>query len=84
MSVPLQASRLAEPVAHGTETPTANGLYCAEIYFGWKLLEWKDGAWFHTGGLSRWTAGIPKQWVGPMPEVMGGDPLPKAKLEFDL
>lgn len=71
-------------VPHGTETPTTNGLYCAEIYFGWKLLEWKDGAWFHMGGIGRWTAGIPKQWVGPMPEVIGGNPLPKATLEFDL
>lgn len=71
-------------VPHDTTTPTENGTYCAEVYFGWKLLDWKDGAWWHPGYVSRWTAGITKQWVGPMPAVIGDAPLPKATQEYDL
>ncbi len=33
--------------------PIENGSYAAEVYFGWKILEWRDGKWwtqgFHTG-----------------------------------
>lgn len=61
-------------------TPTVNGLYAAEIYFGWKLLEWKDGSWWHTELAGCWSAGDPVQWVGPLPERIGGKP----KQEFDL
>lgn len=68
-------------VPHGTETPTANGLYCAEIYFGWKLLEWRDGEWWFENGFAQWGGGTPLQWIGPMPERVGGK---KQQLEYDL
>lgn len=63
-----------------SNTPTVNGLYAAEIYFGWKLLEWKDGSWWHMELAGCWSAGDPVQWVGPLPERIGGKP----KQEFDL
>lgn len=55
-------------VAHGDGGPLENGIYVAEVYFGWKILEWKDGSWWHTQGTGRWTACSPVQWVGPLPE----------------
>lgn len=62
-------------IPHGTGKPVANGLYAVEVYFGWKLLEWRDGNWWHQSMSSRWTASEPKQWVGS---------LPSAKQEYDL
>jgi hypothetical protein len=29
------------------ERATEEGLYAVEIHFGWKLLEWHAGAWWH-------------------------------------
>jgi hypothetical protein len=60
--------------------PTVNGLYVVEIHFGWKLLEWYAGAWWHMAKVGRWMADDPVQWVGPLPERIGGKP----KLDFDL
>jgi hypothetical protein len=65
------------------KSPTQDGIYAAEIYSGWKLLEWKAGAWWHLGCVGRWTATQPVQWVGPMPACIGGTGAP-AKREFDL
>lgn len=61
--------------------PTKAGLYAAEIYFGWKLLEWHDGAWWHEAKVGRWMAADPVQWVGPLPERIG---MKKTSTEFDL
>lgn len=47
--------------------PTTNGTYAAEVYFGWKLLEFRDGDWWHLSLVGRWTACEPVQWVGPLP-----------------
>lgn len=71
-------------VPHGRGKPTENGLYVAEIYWGWKLLEFKDGEWWHTQCVGRWVSGDPVQWVGPLPEFR---PLPehdKPAAEYDL
>jgi len=62
--------------------PTEEGLYAVEIYFGWKLLEWKDGGWWHPALVGRWLAGDPIQWVGPLPERKNFTP--KADFQFDL
>lgn len=51
----------------GIGSPTHEGLYAVEIYHGWKLLEWHKGEWWHMERVGRWTAGIPAQWVGPLP-----------------
>jgi hypothetical protein len=59
--------------------PTMEGIYAAEVYFGWKLLEWKDGAWWHLALVGRWMAKDPVQWVGPLPERIG-----EKKQEYDL
>lgn len=66
------------------ERPAVNGLYAVEVYFGWKLLEWKDGEWWHTGGVGRWTASEEHQWVGPLPDRIGAKPAIPAKVEYDL
>lgn len=60
-----------------------NGLYAAEVYFGWKLLEFHDGEWWHQSAVGRWTACEPVQWVGPLPERKGPKPSPSPQ-EFDL
>lgn len=66
-----------------TGEPRQEGTYCCEVYFGWKLLEWKNGAWRVQGGIARWAAEAPKQWIGPLPELVRETP-PVRKLEFDL
>lgn len=63
--------------------PTSEGLYAAEVYFGWKLLHWRDGQWWHPEHTGRWTAGEPHQWVGPLPDRIGAKPAKPAQ-EFDL
>lgn len=67
----------------GTGTPTETGVYCAQVYYGWKLLEWKHDAWYLESGFVTWAAGDPVQWIGPMPALLPRE-LPKPKLEFDL
>jgi hypothetical protein len=49
------------------ERPEIEGLYVVEIHFGWKLLEWHAGAWWHIARVGRWMADDPVQWVGPLP-----------------
>lgn len=61
--------------------PTANGLYAVEIYYGWKLLEFKDGEWWHMDFIGRWSADEPLQWVGPLPVRRGQ---PTSKPDYDL
>jgi DNA-binding transcriptional MerR regulator len=56
----MAAARLATdlpPPGASRRKPDADGVYCAEIYHGWKLLEFKDGEWWHLDCVSRWTAG---------------------------
>jgi hypothetical protein len=69
---------------HLDGAPLLDGLYAAEICFGWKLLEFHDGQWWHMQKVGRWMADDPVQWVGPLPAPM----LIKGKKgeppEFDL
>lgn len=60
------------------QPPTENGLYAVEIHFGWKLLEYHDGAWWHEAKVGRWMADNPVQWVGPL------ERLKKPQKEYDL
>lgn len=93
MKVPLTTEKypsvrfdiaLSENMLHrmhaGTGRPTVEGIYAAEVYFGWKLLEWKDGAWWHLALVGRWTATKPVQWVGPLPQLTRQE----SKQEYDL
>jgi hypothetical protein len=66
---------------NGFDTPALEGVYAAEVYFGWKLLEFRDGSWWHMGKVGRWTASDPVQWVGPLPELMRAT---KSETEYDL
>jgi hypothetical protein len=75
----------------GTGTPEVDGLYVAEVYWGWRTLAWFSGVWnYHYDMTSPWAAGDPVQWIGPLPERLGGTtppPLiisPPPALEFDL
>lgn len=63
----------------GTAMPSRNGLYAVEIYHGWKLLEFKDGEWWHMDFIGRWSAGEPLQWLGPLPARRD-----RHKTEYDL
>lgn len=75
----------SERVSVATGEPLTNGVYAAEVYFGWKLLEWKDGEWWHVGCPGRWTATAPVQFVGPLPaRVCPEKPKAPAAQEFDL
>lgn len=75
---------------HGTGTPTEEGLYVAEVYWGWRTLSWRKGVWnYHHDQDSPWMAGDPVQWVGPLPERLGGAAPPPIlgqapKMEYDL
>lgn len=51
--------------------PTENGTYIAEVFYGWKVLEWYDGRWWHKELVGRWTASKPLQWIGPLPPLVG-------------
>lgn len=57
-------------IAAQTGAPTENGVYAAEVYFGWKILAWRDGEWWHESFVGRWTASEPVQWIGPFPELL--------------
>jgi len=63
--------------------PTENGEYAAEVYFGWKLLEWKDGHWHHVNS-GRWPLEV-VQWI-KLPECIYFEVQDKKDdaLEFDL
>lgn len=61
-----------------------NGTYAAEVFHGWKLLEWKDGAWWHLECTGRWEAGEPALWVGPLPPLMGQKGSETPARVFDL
>jgi len=76
-------------VKHGTGTPTETGVYCAQVYYGWRVLEWCAGRWCYDGGWAHWQAGEPVQWIGPLPERIGGATPPPIlgqdpKMEYDL
>lgn len=50
--------------------PTENGLYLTEVFYGWKVLQWHDGGWWHSELVGRWTATPPVQWIGPLPPLL--------------
>lgn len=65
----------------GTGRPTAPGLYAAEVFCGWKLLDWSADRGWHLAGVCGWNAGDPVQWVGPLPPRMKDQ---TSKQVFDL
>jgi len=74
-------------IPHGTGEPVEDGLYVCNIYYGWKILEWRDGRWrFEVHGL--WAGGEPYSWIGPLPEAeKPGSPKPVENsegMEWDL
>lgn len=73
----------AKPVSY-EGGPPENGIYAAEVYWGWKLLEFHNGDWWHLDRVARWMGGPIEQWVGPLPARIGNTPKRKPKPEFDL
>lgn len=72
-----------------TGKPAIEGTYVAEVYHGWRVLEWCAGRWCYDGGWAHWQAGEPVQWIGPLPERIGGATPPPIlgqdpKMEYDL
>lgn len=72
-----------------TGVPVFEGSYVAEVYYGWRILEWKDGKWHFDIVGALWKAGDPVQWVGPLPDRTGGSLPPpilgqNSPMEFDL
>lgn len=50
--------------------PTEDGIYAARQWYGWRILEWHNGEWWHIGRASAW----PKKaeidaFVGPLPVI---------------
>ncbi len=72
------------PLPGAMPNPTQDGIYAAEVYFGWKLLEWKDARWNHVDS-GRWPLEV-AQWVGPLPALVYYDLCEKrdAAQEYDL
>lgn len=42
--------------------PTENASYAAEVYHGWKILEWRGGEWWSQGFHTRFPLEV-VQWV---------------------
>jgi hypothetical protein len=59
-----------------TGNPEIEGAYCVEVYHGWRVLIWENGAWHYEGAYPEWKAPAPVQWIGPLPERVGA-PAPK-------
>lgn len=63
-------------VQHGR--PEKDGLYLAGNKYGWRILEWFLGKWWHAGRTAMWPeTALMTAFIGPLPDVP--DPL-----EFDL
>lgn len=76
-------------IGHSLETgqPIEDGVYVAEVYFGWKILSWRAGEWWHEDFVGRWASDVPLQWVGPLPpraRMPGQKPAETPDKVFDL
>lgn len=55
--------------------PTKDGIYAARQYYGWRILEWHKGEWWHVGRAAKWPVGEPgniggiEAHVGPLPVI---------------
>lgn len=67
---------------HEDDAPLENGLYVAKIYWGWKLLQWRDGEWWIEGFVCRWRSEPPTEWIGPLPGSTVADKT--VYVEYDL
>lgn len=66
-----------------TGFPTENGTYAAFVYYGWRLLEWRDGKWWFEKCTAPWCAGNIPYFVGPLPKLEYYQK-PAVEMEFDL
>jgi hypothetical protein len=66
-------------VENGAGRPEKPGTYAAEVFCGWKLLDWNEANGWHLRGVCKWNADLPVQWVGPLPARVKD-----RKPEFDL
>ncbi|MBA3831636.1 MAG: hypothetical protein H0X34_07045 [Chthoniobacterales bacterium] len=69
--------------------PTENGIYAARQWYGWRILEWHKGEWWHTGKVAQWpfNAEIDAH-IGPLPVISKDYTKPplngKPVMEYDL
>ena len=55
-------------------SPLDDGLYACRQWYGWRILQWHKGAWWHAGLGAKWPiaahgeTGI-EAWIGPLPVI---------------
>lgn len=55
--------------------PVEPGIYAARQWYGWRILEWHNGEWWHTGRSAKWPSGAPggkpsiEAHIGPLPVI---------------
>jgi hypothetical protein len=71
-------------IEHGK--PTEPGLYAARQWYGWRILEWHAGEWWHVGRSGKWGSAEIEAFLGPLPVIAKNYvPIPApAVMEFDL
>lgn len=74
-----------------TGIPATPGIYACRQYYGWRILEWFDGAWWHVGRGAKWPIGAAgnlgeiEAHIGPLPVISRDFSVkPKTELEYDL
>lgn len=75
--------------------PAEDGLYAARQWYGYRILEWHKGEWWHPGLQSKWGKTEIEAHIGPLPTIVkdfskpaphrGRDNrVPQKAMEFDL
>jgi hypothetical protein len=69
--------------------PTEDGIYAARQWYGWRILEWWKGEWWHAGKSAKWGNAEIEAYFGPLPVISKVAPpfdKPRVELppEFDL
>lgn len=49
--------------------PTEDGIYCARQWYGWRILEWWKGEWWHAGKTAKWGNAEIEAYIGPLPVI---------------
>lgn len=54
-------------IQHGK--PVEPGLYAARQYYGWRILEWHEGEWWHERRTAKWGSTEIEAFLGPLPVI---------------
>jgi hypothetical protein len=49
-------------------SPSEPGLYAARQWYGWRILRWHEGAWWHDGLSAKFGAEV-EAYIGPLPVI---------------